>query len=107
MKTLHALTALALACAAPTALAQAAASGSTQPSWSKQFHDADTNNDGGLTRQEINVAKAGKKGADFDIIEKHFDQMDTNKDGKVTKDERMAWGKAHPNTAKTAKDKNK
>jgi beta-glucanase (GH16 family) len=106
MKTLHALTALALALAAPALLAQTSSSGSTKPSWHKEFKAADTNNDDGLSRDEIKAAKAAKKG-DFSIIEKYFDEMDANHDGKVTIDERTAWGKAHPNAIKSAKAKEK
>jgi Ca2+-binding EF-hand superfamily protein len=45
---------------------------------SKRFEAADTNHDGGISREE---AKS------MPMILEHFDQLDTNKDGKVTEDE--------------------
>lgn len=52
------------------------------------FKAADTNGDGGLSREEL--AKSKEHG----VITKNFDAMDTNKDGKVTLAERDAWVKA-------------
>lgn len=62
-----------------------------------KFKAADTNRDGGLSRDELSKASA----TDFGVIRKNFDQMDANKDGKVTMDERRNWGKAHRPAKKT------
>src|SRR5688572_23575250 len=55
---------------------------------SASFKKADTNNDGGLSRQELKGIK------EFEGIEKNFDKMDANNDGKVTLTERNNWLKA-------------
>jgi Ca2+-binding EF-hand superfamily protein len=52
----------------------------------KAFKAADTNNDGGLTRDEMR--KSSRK---FPVIEKFFAAMDSNNDAKVTIAERDAW----------------
>ena len=51
------------------------------------FKAADTNGDGGLTRDEL--AKTPETA--FRAIKDHFDEMDTNKDGKVTPAEGNVW----------------
>lgn len=62
-----------------------------------KFNAADTNRDGGLSRDELSKASA----SDFGAIRKNFDQMDANKDGKVTMDERRNWAKARRDARKT------
>jgi hypothetical protein len=52
-----------------------------------RFKAADTNGDGGLSRDEL----ANTNKLHFLIIKTNFDQMDANKDGKVTPEERDAW----------------
>ena len=52
-----------------------------------RFKAADTNGDGGLSRDEL--AKTTR--FQFALIKANFDQMDANKDGKVTPEERDAW----------------
>lgn len=49
---------------------------------SRRFEGADTNHDGGLSREE---AKS------MPMILEHFDEIDANKDGKVTTEELKAW----------------
>ena len=66
-----------------------------------QFKAADTNGDGGLSKDEL--AQAQK--SDFRAIVKNFDAMDSNKDGKVTIAERDAWGKARAAEKKAAETK--
>lgn len=62
----------------------------------ERFKAADTNNDGGLSREEARAAKG------YGSIEKHFDAMDTNNDGKVTPEERRAWSQANRKGGKKA-----
>jgi Ca2+-binding EF-hand superfamily protein len=64
-----------------------------------KFKAADTNGDGGLSRDELSKAPAD----DFGAIRKNFDQMDANKDGKVTMDEQRAWAKARRAARKAKK----
>lgn len=52
------------------------------------FKAADTNGDGGLSRDEL--AKTPPKA--FRGIKEHFDEMDADKDGKVTPAEGKVWG---------------
>ena len=66
-----------------------------------QFKAADTNGDGGLSKDEL--AQAQK--SDFRAIVKNFDAMDSNKDGKVTIAERDAWGKARAAEKKAVETK--
>jgi Ca2+-binding EF-hand superfamily protein len=67
-----------------------------------RFKAADTNGDGGLSKQEASAATSGEFGA----IREHFDEMDTNKDGKVTLDEHRAYLRsAHNERKKNNKDK--
>lgn len=53
-----------------------------------RFSAADTNKDGGLSREEA------RKAGGFSNIEKNFDAMDANRDGKVTPEERRAYNKS-------------
>ena len=64
----------------------------------ERFKAADTNNDGGLSREEARAAKG------YGSIEKHFDAMDTNNDGKVTLEERRAWSQANRKGGKKASE---
>lgn len=54
------------------------------------FKAADTNGDGGLSRDELAKTPESK----FQTIKANFDQMDANKDGKVTTEEQIAWTEA-------------
>jgi len=51
------------------------------------FKAADTNGDGGLSRDEL--AKTPENA--FKAIKANFDEMDTDKDGKVTPAEGNVW----------------
>jgi hypothetical protein len=73
--------------------AQLAFAADTAPQQAKKdplaaFKAADTNGDGGLSRDEL--AKTPETA--FRGIKDHFDEMDTNKDGKVTSAEGNVWG---------------
>jgi hypothetical protein len=54
----------------------------------ENFRAADSNGDGGLTRQELSQAKGVQR---LGSIRQYFTAMDTNADGKVTVAERDAW----------------
>ena len=57
-----------------------------QSEMQERFNKADTNKDGGLSREEIKAAGLPQGMLD------NFDRIDTNKDGKITQDEiRAAW----------------
>ena len=49
----------------------------------ERFKKADTNNDGALSKAEVDAA--GMKG-----LSKNFDKIDANKDGKITREEMKA-----------------
>ena len=81
-----------LSLAAQPAFAADAAPQQAAPQQAKKdplaaFKAADTNGDGGLTRDEL--AKTPETA--FRAIKDHFDEMDTNKDGKVTPAEGNVW----------------
>jgi Ca2+-binding EF-hand superfamily protein len=74
--------------AAPGQQKKAAKSEAEQhAAWEATFKKADTNGDGGLSKDEL--AKTDAKA--FPAIKKSFDKMDSNKDGKVTVAERDAF----------------
>lgn len=54
------------------------------------FKNADTNGDGGLTKEELGKAPGNR----LLNMRAHFDEMDTNHDGKVTLEENSAWVEA-------------
>ena len=64
---------------------------SAEGEWEIKFRKADTNYDGGLSRDEITKANQ----PEFAIISQNFDAMDKNRDGKVSIEERRAWGEAN------------
>jgi Ca2+-binding EF-hand superfamily protein len=87
--------ALALAATGLPTLAQTSAPKKTKEErqaakdkYEAQFKAADTNGDGGLSKEELSKSK------DHGVIMKNFDAMDTDKDGKVTMAEHRAWLKA-------------
>jgi hypothetical protein len=51
------------------------------------FKEADTNGDGGLSRDELAKTDASQ----FKIFKANFDEMDADKDGKVTMQEAKRW----------------
>ena len=86
MKTILALTAVALASATTLALAQTApAAGGHRGAFMERLKAADTNGDGMLSKSEA---------AALPHIAKHFDAIDANHDGQVTVDELHAFMKA-------------
>jgi hypothetical protein len=76
--------------AASAAGASAADASAKQAKQARIFKAADTNGDGGLSRDEL----AKTTSLQFDIIKANFEQMDINKDGKVTPEERDTWVEA-------------
>ena len=61
-----------------------------QAEMQERFNKADTNKDGGLSREEIQAAGMPK------FLLDSFDRIDTNKDSKITQDEmRAAWQRDH------------
>src|SRR5437868_6806331 len=80
MKTVIAMTALALASAAT--LVVAAPDASEKGAHQERLKAADTNKDGLISRDE---AKALPR------IAEHFDQIDTNKDGQISVEELRAF----------------
>ena len=82
------LTALLLASA--PALAQPAADGPTdrEERSEQRFKQADRNNDGRLTLEEMEAARAARRA-------ERFAKMDTNRDGGVTREELQAAHREH------------
>lgn len=65
------------------------------------FKAADTNGDGGLSKDELAKTSVFL----FALIKRNFDEMDADKDGKVTIEERDAWVKAQREKASKPKKK--
>lgn len=84
MKTVIAMTALALASAAT--LVAAAPEGKDRAAHHERLRAADTNGDGLISRAEA---------AALPRIAQHFDQIDTNKDGQISVEEMRAFHAAH------------
>lgn len=81
----------------------ASAASAKQAKEARKFKAADTNGDGGLSRDEL----AKTTVLQFELIKANFDQMDANKDGKVTPEEQGAWVEAQRKAQLEQMDANK
>lgn len=89
-KAMLAIPVMVLSLTAHPAFAADAGAEQAKQDASAGFKAADTNGDGGLSRDEL--AKTTR--FQFRTVKANFDQMDANKDGKVTPEERDAWVEA-------------